>query len=286
MNKKVFVVIPVHNRKMATKGCLDCLQRQTYPAFQTIVVDDGSTDGTREMLEQEFPEVVRLEGDGNLWWTGAINMGVRFALEEGADLVVTLNDDVVVEHDYLEKLYDSHRQQPDALIGSINLSHENPARLLYAGVVSYNPWTAKYVKRGKLLEPYESDYHGLMPTYSLPGRGVLIPRVVFDKIGLFDEKYFRHYAADFDFSLRAAKAGFSLLVNMDSPVYSPHEPSKVGGEKQSLGDFLSSFFRFKSSNYLPVSLRYNFRHHPAKWYFPVFACLDVCRKLASFFKSN
>lgn len=282
MDKKVFVVVPVHNRKATTRGCLECLRRQTCAVVKTIVVDDGSTDGTRKMLEQEFPEVVRLEGDGNLWWTGATNLGCQYALDQEADLIVTLNNDVVIKEDYIQKFVEAHQLHPKALIGSLNLTQENPSRLLYAGIISHNPWTAKYVKRGRLYQIYTDEFSGLLPTYSLPGRGVLIPRAVFDKIGLFDEKHLRHYAADYDFSLRAAEAGFELLVNMDNPVFSPYEPDRAGGKKQSAVSFAKSFFSFRSSNYLPVSLRYNFRHHPHKWYFPVFALLDVGRKIISF----
>ena len=278
----VFIVIAVHNRKESTKSFLNCLRQQICSGFKAVVVDDGSTDGTQEMLEQEFPEVVCLKGNGYLWWTGATNLGVQYALAQGAELIVTLNNDVVIKEDYIQKLVEAHQLHPKALIGSLNLTQGEPPRLLYSGIISHNPWTAKYVKRGRLLEPYGGEFNGLMPTYSLPGRGVLISRAVFDKIGLFDEKHLRHYAADYDFSLRAAEAGFELLVNMDNPVFSPYEPERAGGKKQSASAFIKSFFSFRSSNYLPVSLRYNFRHHPHKWYFPVFALLDIGRKIISF----
>ncbi len=286
MHKKLFIVIPVHNRKEATRGCLECLRAQTYPALHSVLVDDGSTDGTREMLEKEFSEVVRLEGDGNLFWTGATNLGIRYALKQGAELIVTLNNDVKIKPDYIEKLVAAHRKHPRALIGSINLTREESPRLLYAGIISSNPWTAKSVKRGRLLQEYANEFSGLLPTYSLPGRGVLIPKCVFEEVGLFDERNFRHYAADYDFSLRAAETGFDLLVNMDNPVFSPYEPGRAGGEMQSFSEFFKSFFSFRSSNYLPVSLRYNFRHHPYWWYFPVYALLDLGRKIFSFIRNK
>ena len=71
----ISIVIPVHNRREFTRQCLACLAVQTYRNVQTIVVDDGSTDGTDIMISQEFPDVVVMRGDGNLWWTEATNWG-------------------------------------------------------------------------------------------------------------------------------------------------------------------------------------------------------------------
>ena len=69
-SKSLFIVIPVHNRKHFTRDCLLSLRKQTFQNFTIIVIDDGSSDGTGEMIQKEFPEVVLLHGDGNLWWTG------------------------------------------------------------------------------------------------------------------------------------------------------------------------------------------------------------------------
>ena len=281
---KLSVIIPVHNRREITRRCLKCLQKQTYSNFNIIVIDDGSTDGTSEMIQNDFPEVSLLHGDGNLWWTGATNLGIKHALEKGAELILTLNDDVIVKEDYIENFITAHKEKPYALIGSINLSQEKPPRLLYAGIISLNPWTAKSIKRGKILDPYLNEFTGLLPSHSLPGRGTLIPRIVFDTIGLFDEKHFPHYAADQDFSLRAKKAGFNVLIHTENPVFSPYEPTRVGGNAQTLTSFLKSFFNMRSCNYLPTLIRYYFRHHPHKIYFPIFMLFDLGRRVISYIK--
>ncbi len=73
-------MIPVHNRKKLTRECLASLQNQDTKHFTVIVVDDGSTDGTSEMIRAEFPDTILLQGDGGLWWVGSINKGIRYAL--------------------------------------------------------------------------------------------------------------------------------------------------------------------------------------------------------------
>ena len=112
MNEKLFIVIPVHNRVQLTQGCLLSLRRQTRNDFKVVVIDDGSTDGTSEMVSSSFPESLLLRGDGNLWWTGATNLGVRHALDWGATYLMTLNDDVIATEDFVEKMLSWAERKP------------------------------------------------------------------------------------------------------------------------------------------------------------------------------
>ena len=91
----IYVVIAVKNRLPFTRRCLADLSAQHGVDVTTIVVDDGSTDGTLDMLARDFPSTVVLRGDGDLWWTAATNLGVAWALKRAtdADYVLTLNND-------------------------------------------------------------------------------------------------------------------------------------------------------------------------------------------------
>src|SRR5687768_11882173 len=100
----IFVVIPVFNRKHFTRECLSALENQTYKDYTIVVVDDGSTDGTSEMIHDEFPEVTVLKGTGNLFWTASVNMGIRHALQNGADYVLTLNNDGFPHQTFLQSM--------------------------------------------------------------------------------------------------------------------------------------------------------------------------------------
>ncbi|WP_051030555.1 glycosyltransferase family 2 protein [Halothece sp. PCC 7418] len=96
LNQKepVYIIIPVHNRKNITLKCLETLKQcGDLDRYYTIVVDDGSTDGTSEAITNLYPEVTILTGDGNLWWTGAIRKGMEYAYERGAEYFIWLNDD-------------------------------------------------------------------------------------------------------------------------------------------------------------------------------------------------
>src|SRR6516164_5363299 len=90
---KVALVVPVHNKIALTIRFLESLRAVSYPKYSVIVVDDGSQDGTSRIVELRFPEVIVLKGHGNLWWSGATNLGVRYALKHGYDYVLTINND-------------------------------------------------------------------------------------------------------------------------------------------------------------------------------------------------
>src|SRR5438270_60666 len=96
MNKsKFFVLTAVHNDLEKTKKLLACIKKQTMQSFQIIIVDDGSTDETSEYLKKKWPSVTVLKGDGNLWWTGSMYLGVEYILKIARqnDFIVTLNND-------------------------------------------------------------------------------------------------------------------------------------------------------------------------------------------------
>ena len=279
----ISIVIPVHNRKDYTRQCLACLSAQTYRDFQVIVVDDGSTDGTADMIRQEFSELVVLTGDGNLWWAEATNWGIRYAQEHqpagDENYVLTLNDDTRVNPDYLQTMLDACRQYEPCLVGSVSVDSENPDKLEYAGVAF-----ELYTGGGRhLAANYHYSYQELInqaayvESQSLPGRGTLIPMAVFDKIGLFDSKHYVHYMADIEFSIRANKAGYRLIVNASSIVYEFVSATGIQVEKGvSLKQFIQGFTSVKSPTNLTVRYNFAIAHSKTKLLFFFFDIGRIC----------
>ena len=279
----ISVVIPVHNRKEYTRQCLACLIEQTYRQYQIIVVDDGSTDGTGEMIHEGFPDVVVLKGDGNLWWAEATNVGIRYAQANQdtrqENFVLTLNDDTRIEKNYLQTMLTAYQRHKPCLIGSVSVDSENPDKLEYAGT-SMELYTAS----GRhLSEDYQNSYQELIrqkkyiESHSLPGRGTLIPISLFDKIGLFDSKRYAHYMADIEFSLRARKAGYRLIVNADSVVHEYVAATGIQVEKGvSFRQFINGFTSIKSPTNLTVRYNFAIAHSKTKLLYFLFDVGRIC----------
>ena len=86
-----------------------------------FVVVDGSSDGTYEMLNEEFSHVIIIKGNGNWWYTKSINKGIKETINYKCDYVLTLNDDIIFNSNYLEKLIeDQHKCGPESVMGSLS----------------------------------------------------------------------------------------------------------------------------------------------------------------------
>lgn len=266
---KIYIVIPVYNKIAYTRNCLNSLKGQTYSNFQTIVVDDGSKDGTAEAIASEFPEVKLLKGDGNLWWTGATNMGVEYALQSAdeQDFILTLNNDLEVHEDYLEQLLKVYRQKKPCLVGSVSVNIHEPEKVEFLGV-KWNKITAKSrpVIREKISYSQLKEQYDYLPTDLLPGRGTLIPVEAFHKIGLFDFKRFPQYVADYDFARRAYNAGYKLIVSTKAVVQSIVESSGLKyKDKPSFKIFFQSLSSIKSPVWYKIRYYWAMRHSPIKF---------------------
>lgn len=289
MIKKITVVIPTYNRKNYLRKLLDQLERQVLKsaAADIVVVADGSTDGTMEMLAAEFPGVQVVKGNGRWWWTKSINQGCRRALKNGTDAVLLMNDDTEINSNYIESLLEKNRKHPNAIIGSLNLTRDKPYRVYFSGIKKIAWWRAKSVRRHPIFAPYDERMKGLYPSVALLGRGMFIPVSVFEKIGLFDQRALPQYKADFDFVLTAHENKIKTFISWDSIVYSHLELTGKGAtyKNQSFFAFLRSFFQENSWNNLIHSFRYYKKHCPF-YLLPFSFIIDKLRLIYSFWRKR
>lgn len=256
MANKIYVVVPVFNRKSFTERFLYCMRDQRFRNFETIVVDDGSTDGTAELIAEEFKEVQLLRGNGDLWWTGAINLGIQHAMTAASndDAILVINDDLEIDSDYLGTLHRLWKSNPRTLIGSVVVDIKNPDVIVDGGRI-VNWWTAKYAMLNlqKELSEFPSGY--CVDVSLLTGWGTLIPVQVFRTIGLYDDKHFQQ-CGDTELPVRAKKIGHRLIVSYDALVKVHIEASDGVNvrNRYSIRDIKKYFFDVKSN----CRLRYRF----------------------------
>lgn len=212
----VYILIPAHNNKNEVLEVLGCLHRQTYEDTKIVLVDDGSDDGTGTEVRQIYPKVVVLRGDGNLWWTGANVMGVDYILSEAKtrDFVLLLNNDLAMDEDYVGTLVYASNHHNGAIVGSALVDYDNHD-FMESGVRLNHSLQLNVNRDRSMILNTDFDFD----VDVLPGRGTLVPVGVFQKIGNFNAKMLPHYGADYEFSVRAKRAGYRLMVSHKAKVY-------------------------------------------------------------------
>lgn len=280
----IFIIIPVFNRWDYTRECLLSLRKQDYNNYRIIVVDDGSTDGTSDYLKKDFPEVATIQGDGNLWWTAATNLGIEYATKNKVlneeNFVLTLNNDTLVPSNFLASILSGYHKAPKpSLIGSTAIDAKN-------GKVYYRGEKIKWFLETSIFfaDKEQKPTNGLQEVTVFPGRGLLIPIDVFEKIGLFDAKNFPHYAADYDFTLRATKAGFGLYCSWDAVVeIFPEESGSVQlVRKKTVQNYFGHILGIKGAANIVVFVKYAVKHCPF-YALPSFLTIGLVRRLFGYF---
>lgn len=276
----LYIVIPVFNRCNYTRDCLLSLREQIRTDFRIVVVDDGSTDGTDQMLADDFPEVEVVSGNGSLFWTAGVNAGIRRALELGATRVMTMNNDVLVPPDFITQMLNWADRHPTAVLGALELDVAT-GQPIYGG--EQLNWRSN-TRRQLLAELPIEARHGLHPVSYLPGRGLLIPLVVIKAIGLFDEKRLPHYLADFDYTSVARRHGFPIYCNYDARLST--YPDESGQEQtrrhRSLRGYYQHLFGIRGGGNLLNFTHFTLKNCPPL-YLPYHLLNGYARRLVGYF---
>jgi GT2 family glycosyltransferase len=229
---KVVAVVLSWNGREDTLACLRSLDGEPV---DVIVVDNASTDGTAEALSG----VDLIRNERNLGYAGGMNVGIRRAVEQGADAVLLLNNDVEVEPGAVAALVEAAGGA--GAVCPLIVFADDPERVWYAGA-SYDPRRG-YNGRQRTDRPATAR-----ETDRACGAAMLVRREVLEAVGLFDEELFA-YVEDTDWSLRARKQGLPLLVEPASRVR--HKVSASTG-----GEGSDSALYYSTRNTLTVAERH------------------------------
>jgi len=287
------VIIPVHNRLQHTCKCLESLVEQDCKNFCVYVVDDGSTDNTAEVITERFSSLMEMEiitGDGNLWWGGAIRAGVQRALAkmEAGDVVVTLNNDITIPHDYLPKAQALLVAYPDTMLGSISVDM-NDHNLISQTGWRMRCWPLALTRR--IWWPGTLNDVALATSKAeidfLPGTGTFTPEAIIRAIGTINSDRFPHYHGDSEFSYRVRKRGYQVLLCRELVVY--HDLLATGTasnvrQRPPLIDVMKSFFIRRSSNCLLYRWRFAVDCAP-RWALVPFLLCDTFKSAVRSFGS-
>jgi len=205
------VVIVNWNLKQDTAECLSSVQLSDHPNYQVLVVDNGSSDGSVDLIRSLHPAVHILPQATNLGFAKAANLGIRKARDGGAEDVFLLNNDTVVDPQMLRRVAATAESAPQAgLIAPMVLYYARRDRIWNLGGRRRRFWPVPLtlghdrVDDGRYAEPFEVDY----VTFC----GALVKGEVVDHVGLLDERFVFAYE-DSDYCCRVQSAGYRIYTN-------------------------------------------------------------------------
>ncbi len=219
MQKKLAIVLVNWNSFELTKDSLESLRLTMFNNYDCIVVDNGSVDGSGDLIKKQFPNCIVLKSSTNKGFTGGNNLGIEFALQNGYEYIMMLNNDVFVEPDFLEPLI--ARLDQDNLIGAVQplIYFDHDRNLIWNAGSTYNTFlgicsTPDYNKK---------DAQGLFRNKEkkidwITGCAFMMRSSILKEIGLLKEGFFIYYE-DVDLSFRIKAAGYELAYVPSSVIY-------------------------------------------------------------------
>jgi len=207
-------------------NCLSSLQKQTFKNFDVIVVDNGSTDGSVNLIKKGYPWVRVIELSKNTGFAKACNTGITAS---DAKYAVVLNNDTEVMPDWLEELYKAIESDNEAGMAASKILLNKESRAIDSvGMLIYPDGIGRQRGRGEIDRgQFDNDNETLLAH----GCAAIYRRKMLDEIGMFDEDFFA-YVEDMDLGLRGRFAGWKAVTAPKAVVY--HKYSATAGKYTSL----------------------------------------------------
>jgi GT2 family glycosyltransferase len=262
------VIIPVHNGREYTAHCLEGLRALAGPPRMVVVVDDGSSDGTSGFLQKDHPDVHVVPGTGDLWWSGAVDLGCRYAIDKGASRLVLLNNDnlelssnLLVE---LGRMLDVY----GGVAGAVVVEDRPSGRREVVAAGGRLNWQGRGIelRDGGSKEPVEYRVRAEDADCDwLPGAALAFGRDVFLRINGFDRHRFPQYRGDVDFTTRASRAGYNCVVTYAAWIVNDTTQTWFNYRRRlSYRDFILGLVTLKSAYNLRETLRFAWRYCPRR----------------------
>ena len=217
INAKIAIIILNWNQEKDTSECLDSLGKVDYHNNDVILVDNGSRDDSPDKLGKRFPKVKMIRNTKNLGFAEGNNIAIREALKTDSQYIMLLNNDTMVEPDFISRLVETaEKDQSIGIVSPKIMFYGERNKIWFIGGRYYplikKPFHQFYGQedRGQIKQPQAVDW--------VSGCCMLVKREVFEKIGLLDKDYFNNYE-DVDFCVRARKAGYKIVIVPQVRIY-------------------------------------------------------------------
>jgi len=203
MNNKVYILLPVYNRKNITLRFISLLKQQDYLNYSLLLIDDGSTDGTAEAVCKDLPQTIVLKGKGNWWWGGSLHQGYKWIRKQNiaeSDIVLIINDDTVIKNNFITSAVPILNQNKKTLV--LAAAYDIETNVLADAGISYD------FNQNIFHKPDENH-----PVNCLSTRGLFLKATDFIDLGGFYPRLLPHYGSDYEFTVRAHNKGYRLICS-------------------------------------------------------------------------
>jgi GT2 family glycosyltransferase len=197
-NSRIFILLPVHNRRATTALFIDSLMAQAHTNWHLVLIDDGSSDDTEAMVRERVTALTVLRGKGDWWWAGALQQGYRWLKRQTLsddDIVLIINDDTEFDRDFLTNA----------------VATLAPRSLLLAQLYDQ---AGEFVEAGVRWDWRRFAWAGVKAAEGIncfSTRGLFLRARDFFEIGGFHPTLLPHYLSDYEFTMRAHRKGFALI---------------------------------------------------------------------------
>ena len=261
---KIYVIIVTYNAMKWAEKCLSSLRKSSV-AVQTIVVDNGSNDGTQDFIKTNFPEVEFVQSAENLGFGKANNLGIEIAYKNGADFFYLMNQDAWLFEDSLEKMlivYENYPKKEE--IGIISPMHLDGTEKKLD--VFFERYLARNTHDNRLISDiFCNNIQDFYLVNFVNAAHWLIPKATIEKVGGFNS-YFFHYSEDYEYVQRIIFHQKQILICAKSKVVHDGKQSfsktehidseKVQAEQKYLNPNTAYSKKMIFKDYLP-SILYN-----------------------------
>ncbi|BCZ47099.1 glycosyl transferase [Clostridium gelidum] len=228
----IYIIVINYNGYKDTIECVESLKKINYKNYKIIIVDNASTNNSIMYIKQSLKDCFIIELKENLGFASGNNAGIEYAIKNGGEYVLLLNNDTIVESNFLENMIESFSDNRDiGIVGSKIMYYFNKNIIWYGGGnfnwFKFIPthYGMRELDKGQCDEQLEMDF--------MTGCCMLIKKEVFEKVGLLSEEYFMYFE-DADFCIKVKEAGYKIWYNPKAVIY--HKVGSSGGGEES--DFL------------------------------------------------
>lgn len=214
----ISILILNWNGKEDTLECLGSLNNIDYLNYKTIVIDNGSKDDSVKAIKKKYPQVKIIENKKNLGYAEGNNVGIRYALKNKAEYILILNNDTIVDKNFLTEMVKV--AESDDKIGIVGLKVYNYGTNKIQSLGIKNAfWAIFFHKRGiGRNQEDEKQFEEDFGVEGVPGCGYLVKSKAIKKSGLFNKNFFVYYE-EIDLFFRIRKKGYKLMVSSKSKIW-------------------------------------------------------------------